>query len=710
MLESARLRRHGGKAPARARARAVVSAGVPAATFAAALRCSKLIRPGFPVILLAIAQVLLILGLPLAGHCDGLPVPPPGYQPGDAVPADSKGETEEAAAADEAAAQQQPSEGDDAAALEVKPDSESRELAAGNNEPGTELQALSAQSATQLEQRATEVLDAAQAELAALKARLPGLEDLRPVSKDSPDFPDNFSAGSVFTDKRGLLYAGGGVRMALRSLLPQGEALVEADDAIYDTDSGVIELSGKVRLSVNGLNFDALAAGAGIGGASKVAGNSAGFDPRYFGPDMGKSGSITADGAGSLAFECDWLRIDSNMRELQVRGLRVHISLEELLGPEAVKELPLRTDFRNHILPSSPDEVWLSSDAVYFAEDRDTVALLMHEVKVSLGANPDPDLFITARDCELVDEQQIMLSDVQLHISGFDWVRWPRLSRSLKKSPSVFNLDTPQFQVDREFGVALKQGANIDLGMFKTEALLDYSPEYGMLAKAYAYFEPVTDTQLGVQVGRSTQSNIERNTVQRRDDYNFVYRQSLSPGGTISKLHLGAQYGHLHERVDGRPSAGIPDRVAEDTRMMADMDMQLTPLDLGGDLFLTLGARARYIRYQDNDLDYTVLGGRAGLVWRHHNFDHFILYRYNNTSGDALFSLDEVRREQLDFATSLQTLPSWRNVLRGSYDPLDEEFDRLQLGTFKQQKSYEMGVYWDFARESAEVEFGLRFE
>ena len=69
-----------------------------------------------------------------------------------------------------------------------------------------------------------------------------------------------------------------------------------------------------------------------------------------------------------------------------------------------------------------------------------------------------------------------------------------------------------------------------------------------------------------------------------------------------------------------------------------------------------------------------------------------------------------MRREQLDFATSVQTLPSWRNVLRGSYDPLEEEFDRLQLGTFKQQKSYEMGVYWDFARESAEFEFGLRFE
>ncbi|MCC7479012.1 hypothetical protein IT575_11220 [bacterium] len=630
--------------------------------------------------LLALACLLL---QPCGSYAAGLPLPPvdpPAPAPGSAGQSDPAG--------------------DDAAAHEVEPEAESRELAPADAEAAA-MDAQLPDSAEELQQQATEVLDAAQAELEAIKARFPGIEDLTRLKADSPDLPDNFSAGSVFTDKRGLLYAGGGVSLTLRSVLPEGEAMVEADSAIYDTESGVVELSGNVRLSLAGMDFSAYAGGLREGGSGSSAGSD--FDPRY-----NRSAVIdrSAQG-GSFELLCDWLRVDPTMREMQVRGLRLHLSLEELLGPEAVKELPLRTDFRNHLVPSSPSEIRLSSDEVYFAQSSRAPQLLLQQVKISLGSHPDPDLFITAREVELMEEQQVEFRGIELNISGFDWISWPKITRSLKRSPSAFSFDTPQLQVDREFGVAVKQGATVDLGMFKTDALIDYSPEYGVLAQAFAYIEPVTDTQLGVQLGRSTQSNIDRNTVQRRDDYNLIYRQSLSPGGAIQKLHLGAQYGHIHESVDGRPGAGIPDRRAEDTRMMADMDMQLEPLDLGGRLFLTLGARARFIHYDESGQDYQVLGGRAGLVLRSDDFDHFILYRYNNTSGDALFTFDEVRREQLDFATSVQTLPSWRNVLRGSYDPLEDEFDRLQLGTFKQQKSYEMGVYWDFARESAELEFGL---
>jgi hypothetical protein len=41
------------------------------------------------------------------------------------------------------------------------------------------------------------------------------------------------------------------------------------------------------------------------------------------------------------------------------------------------------------------------------------------------------------------------------------------------------------------------------------------------------------------------------------------------------------------------------------------------------------------------------------------------------------------------------------------YDIDDDEFDLLQVGALKRQRTFEVGLYWDFARENAGIEFGL---
>jgi hypothetical protein len=334
----------------------------------------------------------------------------------------------------------------------------------------------------------------------------------------------------------------------------------------------------------------------------------------------------------------------------------------------------------------------------------------LSDVKIALSSHPNPDFFISAKRVELEDSETVVLHGLRLSVSGFDWLSWPRLKRHLNKPVAPLSFSTPQLQVDREFGLAVKQGVTFNLDEIHTEALLDYSPSYGLLAKSHSYIEPRVGTRLGIKFGRGTLSNIQRDTVQLKDNYNLVLGQDFNTGGALQTLKFDAEYGHVHEKIPGRPGAGIPDRIVEDDRFFNNLDLQFRPVALGAGWYFSSAARARFVRYESANDDYSTLGASAGVVLRQDGFDHFVIYRYNQVSGEPLFSIDEVRREQLDFATSFQAAPRWRNVVRGSYDTLDEDFDRLQLGTLKQQRSYELGLYWDFARESAELAFQLRLE
>ena len=72
-----------------------------------------------------------------------------------------------------------------------------------------------------------------------------------------------------------------------------------------------------------------------------------------------------------------------------------------------------------------------------------------------------------------------------------------------------------------------------------------------------------------------------------------------------------------------------------------------------------------------------------------------------------LMGFDAVRRQELDFATQFHLHRRWRHVFHGTYDIDREEFDKFEVGALRRQHSYEIGMYWDFVRESAGLEFGL---
>jgi hypothetical protein len=113
------------------------------------------------------------------------------------------------------------------------------------------------------------------------------------------------------------------------------------------------------------------------------------------------------------------------------------------------------------------------------------------------------------------------------------------------------------------------------------------------------------------------------------------------------------------------------------------------------------------VNYEDANEEYRVAGGRAALVWRQKGFDHIVEYRLNNVQGRAVFPFDTVRERELDFLTSVRLFSSWRHVIRGVYDFDADEFTTLQIGAMKRQKSFEVGMYWDLARDNAGLEFGL---
>jgi hypothetical protein len=331
----------------------------------------------------------------------------------------------------------------------------------------------------------------------------------------------------------------------------------------------------------------------------------------------------------------------------------------------------------------------------------------MHGVTLSPTAREDADLYVTADDLTLTPDGRVVLSGIALHVSGLSLGKWPQISRRLEPRPGMFGFSFPHVSYDKDSGLLVREQLSADLRAVKVDALLDYATSYGLRAHTYSYIEPLPGAQLGVAYGSRSLMDIRRDSFALTEDYNVVARQRVKlHGPVIDDAWCILEYGRMSVLPEEARAASAVEKV-EDTRQAAAGTVKFALIPLGGDWYLATGGTGKYVQYDDAHKAYRVLGGEAGLVWLHGGFEHYVTYVENAESGTPVMSFDEVRQRELDFATSIRLHPEWRHVIRGVYDFDRDEFNKLEIGAMKKQKSYEIGFYWDVARNNAGIEVGL---
>jgi hypothetical protein len=227
-----------------------------------------------------------------------------------------------------------------------------------------------------------------------------------------------------------------------------------------------------------------------------------------------------------------------------------------------------------------------------------------------------------------------------------------------------------------------------------------YAEPYNVIAHSYAYVDLWEGAQLGVQHGDKTTADYLRSSYLRSDDMVFTARQRSDWGPW--RWSLDIEKGNVSERPISGSSLG--DLVTTE-RTLLTTDLELTHARLGGDWYATLGATGTSIDYGSED--YSVVGWRGGLIYRGRDWNNFVLYRENAVDGHALLPFDTVRRKELDFQARASLIPRLSQIVRGVYDFDTKDYDRLELGTVLERRGYELGFYWDFARDRAGLELGV---
>ena len=487
--------------------------------------------------------------------------------------------------------------------------------------------------------------------------------DFIPVEEVTRGLPDNITADTFEMEEDGLISATGNVRITINSVIIGGTLEVEADHVDYDLESGAAELSGTVRVALAGTQ---------------------------------------------LAFVCDYLDYDPTLEFLTVRGLRLNVPLSEILDEKDMDSGPPEPSFDGHFFGQIPRNVMLVVDEAELGLSEERRSFLLRRVRISPGTRPDPDLYLKAKEVVLEEQERIVFHDISLYLSGIKVFAWPRISRGLVKEERPIDFAFPVIRIDRDIGIAWKQGIDLRYEQLRAEASLDYSAEYGLLSHSYVFIEPVEGARIGVQAGSRTAVDADRRIVERRETYNFVYEQNF---GEVEELYrdldLRFEYGELASTPRFQDPAGQPPVSTEATRLYLEGDIDFPLVELGDDLYFASGGLYRHIDYRDPNQKYVVYGGRAALILRSQGFDHFIELRSNNISGNPVLHFDELRQREVIFATSVRLHPEWRHVVRGNFDLTRDKFDLLEVGAMKKQKNYEIGVYWDFSRHNAGFEFGL---
>jgi hypothetical protein len=474
--------------------------------------------------------------------------------------------------------------------------------------------------------------------------------------------PDRLEAESFEMGEDGIVRASG-CTLYITSLLTDGAIVASGDQVEYEEESGAIELGGNVAVALEGTG---------------------------------------------LELSCNYLYFDPLMERIEVEGLGVTLPLALFIEEDRLKGREPSTTFYDHFYSTVPESVQLTAGRAQLDLDERHQEFILSDAKFYHHPHPDPDIFFHADKLRINAGDGVVFQGISFIISGVEVFSWPQISRRFARERRFFSLAFPIIRFEKNVGIAWKQGVKLDFGGAQLDSTLDYSPEYGVLSDFLLQTEVFNGTTIGIESGTRSVFDINRRSIERHADYNMIYRQHVKGDNNwFRRARFSFEYGNLATFSPAQPESGLPAQRQEDTRLYADGYIELPLLELADGWYLATGMDGQYVEYLDNNMEYRVVGGEAGVIWRHNDFDHFVLYRHHRISGQPLFSFDEVREREVDFMTGFSLHPEWRHVVRAIYDVAEEEFDQLQVSALKQQKTFEIGMYWDFARESAGLELGL---
>lgn len=507
-------------------------------------------------------------------------------------------------------------------------------------------------------------------DLPATAGTVPDQGQPRQVYYSNPDWqsgslPDRLEAsGATLTpDGEGYQIAAHDGTLYVASILADGTLVVTADEIGFNTNSGVASVAGDVLIELAGT---------------------------------------------ALRLECAEFYYDPLMEIAEVTGARLSVPLNALIDEDQLTDDGPRATFGNDFYTPLPENVRVTCAQARLSLDPRSSEFVLSDVTLCHHPAPDPDLFIHADELRLGADDRVTLRGASLQLSGMELLAWPKITRDLREQKRRYGLEFPIVRFEKDVGVAWKQGVNMDLDVVKLDALLDYSPEYGLLSNYYSFTEPGPGIQLGIESGTRSVFDINRVSVERRSDYNLIYSQYVKANNDwLRDALIRVEYGEIVAFTPAQLDDGIPAERQEDTRLFADGWVELPLVPLGGGVYLTTSLIGRFVDYEDTAEHYSAVGAQGGLIWRHGQFDHFLVYRAHRIGGHPVFSFDEVRQREVDFMTSVRIHPDWRHVVRGIYDVEEGEFNQLKVSALRRQRTYEMGFFWDFARESAGLEMGL---
>lgn len=435
--------------------------------------------------------------------------------------------------------------------------------------------------------------------------------------------------------------------------------------------------------------------------------------------------SIGLEGDTSL-LRCEYFNWDPLMERMEVSELHITLPLN-LLVSDGLPEHRIRPRFSGHLYETLPELLVLHSDEVSLDFNERRSRFELRDVQFTHSPHPEPDLYFTADQLNVEPGESVQFINISLIASGHRIFSLGRLRRNLQGKEHIYGFGFPEVRIHKDVGFSWKQPIALRLGELQSDLLLDLQEDRGILLRGESYVEPLPGMKLGTMYGKQRVKDFLQKSYERRDDLTmFLQHEVDRPNDILEHSRVDIQYGNVHALADFNdpeldrsitqeiePPEEDDNFGVEDRRLFAEGEWDFRIVPLGNDLYFASGIQSRYVNYNDADQYYSAFGGEVALVIPEDNFNHYLQYRLNAISGDRdskgrpYMGFDAVRRQELDFATQFSLHEHWRNVFHGVYDIDREEFDKFEVGALRRQHSYEIGMYWDFVRESAGVEFGL---
>ncbi|MEZ5337495.1 MAG: hypothetical protein R3F46_04450 [bacterium] len=434
---------------------------------------------------------------------------------------------------------------------------------------------------------------------------------------------------------------------------------------------------------------------------------------------------VGIEGEGNL-FTCSEFAWDPVMEQMEVSGLYLNLPLNLLLS-DGLPEHRIRPRFSGHLYETLPELLILYSDDVQldFSERRRRFEL--RDVKFTHSPHPDPDLFFTADEVNVDPGEGVQFINLSLYASGHRIFSLGRLRRNLQGKEHMYGFGFPEVRIHKDVGFSWKQPVNVNLGELRNDLVIDFQEDRGILMRGESYIEPLNGMKLGVLYGQERVKDFLQKSYERSDELTwFVSHSADRPNDLLEYSRVEIEYGSVNTvadfndpeldrstQQDLEPVEQDDNFGVEDRRLFAEGEWDFRLVPLSDEVYLASGIRSRYVNYNDAEQYYSAVGGEVAIVHPEGDFNHYVLYKLNAINGDRdskgrpLMGFDAVRRQELDFATQFHLHRRWRHVFHGTYDIDREEFDKFEVGALRRQHSYEIGMYWDFVRESAGLEFGL---